>query len=75
MVTALGNDHVKFGHSVTFVRDDGRRNTFRIVGEDEAHPSKGLVSYVSPVGRALLGAAVGDAVRIGAGDAEIVAIE
>jgi transcription elongation GreA/GreB family factor len=29
---------VAFGHRVTFVRDDGRRQAFRIVGEDEADP-------------------------------------
>lgn len=59
---------------VTFVRD-GCKTKFRIVGEDEADPSKGLVSYLSPVAKALLGAAKGDVVRLGAGDAEIIAIE
>ena len=29
---------VAFGHRVTFRRDDGRRQVFRIVGEDEADP-------------------------------------
>lgn len=69
-----GVEEVRFGSRVTFVRDDGRRQTYRIVGEDEADPGQGTVSYVSPIARALLGKAVGDSVRVGAGEAEIVAI-
>ncbi len=46
---------VAFGHQVTFTRDDGRRQAFRIVGEDEADPRNGSISYVSPVARALIG--------------------
>ncbi len=55
-------DVVGFGHEVTFERDDGRRQVFRIVGEDEADPSRGSISYVSPVARALMGKSVGDTV-------------
>jgi transcription elongation GreA/GreB family factor len=33
-------DAVAFGHQVTFKRDDGRRQAFRIVEEDEADPRK-----------------------------------
>ena len=40
---------VAFGHRVTLKRDDGRRQAFRIVGEDEADPRKGSISYVSRV--------------------------
>jgi transcription elongation GreA/GreB family factor len=67
-------DVVQFGHRVTIVRDDGRQQTFRIVGEDEADPAKGSVSYVSPLARALLGKSVGDVVRAGQDEAEITAI-
>ena len=42
---------IGFGTTVTLRRDDGREQTFRIVGEDEADPSRGTVSYVSPVAR------------------------
>lgn len=66
---------VRFGSRVTFVRDDGRRQTYRIVGEDEADPAKGTLSYVSPIARALLGKSVGDTVRAGAGEIEILAID
>jgi transcription elongation GreA/GreB family factor len=65
---------VRFGASVTFEREDGRRQTYRIVGEDEADPAKGTLSYVSPLARALLGKTVGDTARAGAGEVEIVAI-
>ena len=60
--------------SLTLVRNDGREQTFRIVGEDEADPAKGTISHVSPVARALLGRSVGDTVRAGREDAEITAI-
>ena len=65
---------VQFGSTVTIVRDDGRRQTFRIVGEDEAEPARGTLSYVSPVARALMNKQVGDAIRAGTGEAEIVDI-
>ena len=64
----------QFGSTVTIVRDDGRRQTFRIVGEDEAEPTQGTLSYVSPVARALLNKAVGDVITAGSGEAEIVEI-
>ena len=60
-----GADAVAFGHQVTFKRDDGRRQAFRIVGEDEADPRNGSISYVSPVARALIGKAAGDIVWVG----------
>ena len=63
-----------FGSTATIERDDGRRQTFRIVGEDEANPAQGTLSYVSPLAQALLGKSVGDEVRVGATDAEIVVI-
>jgi len=65
---------VHFGSTVTIVRDDGRRQTFRIVGEDEADPARGTLSHVSPVARALFGKEVGDTIRAGQSDAEIVEI-
>ena len=65
---------MQFGHAVTIVREDGRQQTFRIVGEDEADPAKGSISHVSPLARALLGRHVGDTVRAGKDDAEITSI-
>jgi transcription elongation GreA/GreB family factor len=65
---------VAFGTTVTIERNDGRRHTWRIVGEDEADPAQGTLSYVSPVARALMGKRIGDVVRVGNSDAEIVAV-
>jgi transcription elongation GreA/GreB family factor len=65
---------VRFGGTVTIVRDDGRKQTFRIVGEDEADPPHGTLSHASPLARALFGKKVGDVVPAGNGEAEIVAI-
>jgi transcription elongation GreA/GreB family factor len=65
---------VHFGSTVTIQRDDGRTNTYRIVGEDEADPSLGTLSYVSPVAQALMGKQVGEVVEAGHSEAEIVAI-
>lgn len=68
------SDVVAFGSTVTFSRDDGRVQTYRIVGEDEADPKAGSISFVSPVAKALLGKAVGDVVGSGNQELEIVAI-
>lgn len=65
---------VHFGCTVTIQRDDGRRQTFRIVGEDEADPGQGTLSYVSPLAQALTGKSVGDVVQAGGSEAEVVAI-
>jgi transcription elongation GreA/GreB family factor len=65
---------VQFGDTVTFEREDGRKQTFRIVGEDEADPAQGRVSYVAPLARALLGKARGDEVMVNGAALEIVAI-
>jgi transcription elongation GreA/GreB family factor len=67
--------HVHFGSTVTIAREDGRRQTFRIVGEDEADPTKGTIPYVAPLARALVGKAVGDTVRVGAGEVEVLRVK
>jgi len=71
---------VRFGSRVTIERDapagsPERNQTFTIVGEDEADPPAGTLSYVSPLARALLGKAVGDVVKAGQREAEILLIE
>jgi transcription elongation GreA/GreB family factor len=70
-----GTGKVVFGGAVTFVRDDGRQQTYRIVGEDEADPAKGCVSYVSPLARAVMGKGVGDVATLAGQDVEITAID
>jgi transcription elongation factor GreB len=56
------HDRVTFGATVTVDSEDGEHR-WQIVGEDEADVEHGLVSYVSPLAQALLGARVGDEVR------------
>jgi hypothetical protein len=51
---------VRFGSSVSIRREDGREQTFRIVGEDEADPARGTISHVSPLARSLIGKGVGE---------------
>lgn len=67
-------DTVGFGTTVTFEREDGRVQSYRIVGEDEADPKAGSISYVSPVARALNGKSVGDVVTVSGQELEITAI-
>ena len=67
-------DTVAFGSTVTFRRDDGRVQKYRIVGEDEADPKAGSISFVAPVARLLMGKAVGDEVGVDSQEIEILAI-
>lgn len=66
-------DVVAFGSKVTFSRDDGREQTYRIVGEDEADPKAGSISFGSPIARALMGKGVGDVAALG--PQELVVLE
>lgn len=69
------SDVVRFGMSVTLENEDGKRNVWMIVGEDEADATKGRISHVSPMAVALFGRGVGDAVRVNGREWEIVGIE
>lgn len=71
---STSTDAVAFGSTVTFSRPDGRVQTYRIVGEDEADPKAGSISFVSPVAKSLMGKAVGDVVGLGAQELEILEI-
>jgi transcription elongation GreA/GreB family factor len=65
------NDTVAFGSRVTIARDDGRTQTYTIVGEDEADPKSGTISFTSPLARALMGKTVGDTAFLGQAEVEI----
>jgi transcription elongation GreA/GreB family factor len=69
-----GAEEVAFGSRVSIELEDGRRSTYRIVGEDEADPTRGLLSWVSPLARAIMGKGVGEEIAAGATEAVIVAI-
>jgi transcription elongation GreA/GreB family factor len=51
---------ITLGMRATIEFPDGKRATFTIVGEDEADPVNGLVSWRSPLGEALVGKREGD---------------
>ena len=72
--TAATNETVGFGSTVTFRRGDGRVSKYRIVGEDEADPKTGSISFASPVARMLTGKAVGDFAGTSDQELEIISI-
>lgn len=76
-VIKLPSDKSKacFGMSVTLRRDDGREQSFKIVGEDEADPSRGTISYVSPLAQAVLSHGPGEAVMIAGREALILDVQ
>jgi transcription elongation GreA/GreB family factor len=65
---------VRFGVAVSLRFEDGTERAFRIVGEDEADPARGLVSWAAPLGKLLTGRSVGDEVEVLGRTAEIVAL-
>jgi transcription elongation GreA/GreB family factor len=67
-----GKGKASFGMTVTVRRDDGREQSFQIVGEDEADPSRGTVSYVSPLARAVLAHGPGETIMIANSEAVIL---
>jgi transcription elongation GreA/GreB family factor len=84
IVRPSADGSVAFGTRVTMARhsagapaQDGRRQTFRIVGEDEADPASGKISWRSPLAQALIGARPGDVVETDRpkGEIEILAVE
>jgi transcription elongation GreA/GreB family factor len=67
-----GSDVVRFGMGVTLEGDDGKKVHWKIVGEDEADPTKGSISHVSPMAVALFGKKVGDVAAVNGKEWEIV---
>ena len=63
---------VRFGVTATLRFEDGREQAFQLVGEDEADPAHGLVSWTSPLAQTLLGRGRGDDVTALGEQAEIV---
>ncbi len=62
--TTLSGDKVVFGATVNLLDDDDKPVTYQIVGNSEADARLGRISYVSPLGRALIGRSVGDDVEV-----------
>ncbi|MDR6962017.1 transcription elongation GreA/GreB family factor [Pseudomonas brassicacearum] len=62
VVAPTSADQVRIGHWVTFVDEHDHEQRVQLVGEDQADAASGLINWGSPLGRALLGAKVGDEV-------------
>jgi transcription elongation GreA/GreB family factor len=70
----VSTETVAFGSTVTFRREDGRVQKYRIVGEDEADPKSGSISFISPVARLLMSKSVGDEVGVSGQKLDIISI-
>lgn len=75
LVETVPDGRVRFGGSVTLEREDGRTQTWRIVGEDEADPAAGSVSHVSPLARALIGKRAGDEAVVAGQSVEVISAD
>src|SRR3990172_3900508 len=60
VVDAQQGADIRFGATVSLVDENKRKYTFKIVGEDEADAACGLISWVSPLAREMLGKQTGD---------------
>lgn len=58
------SDRVLFGATVGIRNEEGDERTYRIVGIDETDVKAGKISWISPLGKALLNASEGDAVTL-----------
>lgn len=59
----ITTESVRFGSTVTLRQSNGAQQSFRLVGEDEANPAAGLISWVSPMAQELLGREVGEEIE------------
>lgn len=70
------SNSVTFGATVTVKDKEGRADTFTIVGVDELDFERDAVSWISPIGKALLAADIGDSIKLEDGrSAKVVAVE
>lgn len=64
-ISKLSGNQIKFGASVTLIDEDTEeKNTYQIVGGDEADIRQGLLSVTSPLARALIGKTIDDMVEV-----------
>ena len=69
---SLNGDNIMFGANVAIEDEDGRRMSYRILGECESDASNGIISNTSPMARAMMGKKKGDnfILRMPAGERE-----
>lgn len=60
----LSGDKIVFGATVTLLDEDDKEVRYQIVGQAEADAKLGMISYNSPLGRALIGKQVGDDIEV-----------
>ncbi|MBH1993097.1 MAG: transcription elongation factor GreA [Sphingomonadaceae bacterium] len=60
----LSGDKIVFGATVTLLDEDDKPVKYQIVGQAEADAKAGMISYNSPLGRALIGRQVGEDVEV-----------
>lgn len=65
-------ESVGVGSYVTISEDDGKPETYHIVGSAEADPTQGLISNESPLGKALMGRKIGETAEVNAPDGVLV---
>ena len=72
-------EDIRFGAHVTLRDRNGDTRQVQIVGVDEASPADGLIAFVAPLARALLGRRVGDPVTVrapgGSDELEVLAVD
>jgi len=57
-------DKVQIGSKVTLQEKDGEIETYTLVGPQEANPLKGMISFESPIGQALLNHRISETIKI-----------
>ncbi|MEZ5656180.1 MAG: transcription elongation factor GreA [Sphingobium sp.] len=62
--TTLSGDRIVFGATVTLLDEDDKPVKYQIVGQAEADAKLGMISYNSPLGRALIGKELGEEVEV-----------
>ena len=60
----LSGDKIIFGATVTLLDDDEKPVKYQIVGPYEADAKKGMISYNSPLGKALIGRKVDEEIEV-----------
>jgi transcription elongation factor GreA len=66
VTTVDAKGRIVFGATVELLDEDGGKIVYQIVGEDEADIKAGLISFTSPIARALIGKTEGDEVEVAA---------
>ena len=73
------NEKIHFGATVKILNEQGQEKSYRIVGVDEIDAKRGWISWISPIGKALLQHKVGESVTVqtprGEEDLEIIQID